>query len=531
MRPQPYPESKRLLLVGAWGCFTAALLFVVRYHEPWFDEAQAWLIARDSSPFDILFRRMRYEGTPALWHFILWGLIKVKLPYSAANYVSVMLASLAAGIFLRFAPFPPTLRVLFIFGYFPAYQYSIVARSYVLNVLLVIIAATLYPHRLSRAWRYCLVLAALANANAYGFIFAAIVFGEFFWSVWQRRTMRQFVAPALMFLAGAGFAVVQAAPAPDVSFAAPRSSSPVIAVLSSLVQPTLAFIQLGSSSFLLPFGILLSIVAVAVTAHLAWKAGHLGLVIALCGAPIFFGALKYRSVWHAGMIYVSWIFVMWQSWPTVSKLSLVTRRLVVVTLTIVFLFQCYDALAAWRLDLRTPYSAGPQAAIQLHHYIDSRPDPKLACMGFKVFAIQPYFDHNVCDNYFAGSPKRSYYDWNRKQPYPPLPDISYLDRLMQTKTYDFFLVSDTSITLSQAELVAHAEGYCLSDRFVGHLIWKDHFLENDGLMLFRRCADVTGAAPVFTGDITGGNTTCAVAVDILGGERVGQHRGGQWIKR
>ena len=35
-------------------------------HEPWFDEAQAWVIARDNSLKDILFFIPHYEGHPPL---------------------------------------------------------------------------------------------------------------------------------------------------------------------------------------------------------------------------------------------------------------------------------------------------------------------------------------------------------------------------------------------------------------------------------------------------------------------------------
>ena len=47
----------------------AILLAVVLWkHEPWADEAQAWLIARDCSGVELLFQRLRYEGHPGLWY-------------------------------------------------------------------------------------------------------------------------------------------------------------------------------------------------------------------------------------------------------------------------------------------------------------------------------------------------------------------------------------------------------------------------------------------------------------------------------
>lgn len=46
--------------------YALVMFCTVRYHEPWRDEAQAWLIARDL-PFEAMFKQMAYEeGTPPL---------------------------------------------------------------------------------------------------------------------------------------------------------------------------------------------------------------------------------------------------------------------------------------------------------------------------------------------------------------------------------------------------------------------------------------------------------------------------------
>ncbi len=41
------------------------------HHEPWADEAQSWLLARDTSSFSALLSATRFEGTPPLWHIVL----------------------------------------------------------------------------------------------------------------------------------------------------------------------------------------------------------------------------------------------------------------------------------------------------------------------------------------------------------------------------------------------------------------------------------------------------------------------------
>ena len=41
------------------GIYVVLGVLVLRKHEPWADEAQAWLIARDSGLFELLFQRVR----------------------------------------------------------------------------------------------------------------------------------------------------------------------------------------------------------------------------------------------------------------------------------------------------------------------------------------------------------------------------------------------------------------------------------------------------------------------------------------
>ena len=51
--------------------YVIALLYIIPKHEPWEDEAQAWLLARDSGLVELLFKNIGYEGHPGLWHVIL----------------------------------------------------------------------------------------------------------------------------------------------------------------------------------------------------------------------------------------------------------------------------------------------------------------------------------------------------------------------------------------------------------------------------------------------------------------------------
>src|SRR5205807_46535 len=139
------------------------------HHEPWFDEAQAWLLGRDTTLWDLLAHRLRYEGTPGLWHALLWLAAHAGLPFSGLWLISATLAVAGAFVILTRAPFPYWLRVGTVFSYFVAYQYAIVARSYALDLVLIPLIAARFAERLRRPVLYGVLLGLAANANAHSF--------------------------------------------------------------------------------------------------------------------------------------------------------------------------------------------------------------------------------------------------------------------------------------------------------------------------------------------------------------------------
>jgi len=82
----------------ALGAYTALLAWSVPHHESWFDEAQAWLIARSSTFADLVLHRLHYEGTPALWHILLWCAIRLGLPFAGMHVITASAAVLGTAI-------------------------------------------------------------------------------------------------------------------------------------------------------------------------------------------------------------------------------------------------------------------------------------------------------------------------------------------------------------------------------------------------------------------------------------------------
>ncbi len=143
------------------------------FHEPWFDEAQAWAIARSGSLKEILFEIPHYEGHPPLWDLILLPFAKLGAPYELSlAVVNIFFMTLAVAVLLFKSPFPKLIRCLLPFNFFLFYQYGVVSRPYCILVLAIFLAAACYKNRNEHPVKYLLCLALMCAVHSYGIIIA-----------------------------------------------------------------------------------------------------------------------------------------------------------------------------------------------------------------------------------------------------------------------------------------------------------------------------------------------------------------------
>ena len=213
-------ENRKRDAALRWALFAvyAAVTFVLMLrHEPWADELQAWLIARDSTVPGI-FRAMRWEG-----HFVPWYLM---LHVFAANGGPVLCMSLlswaflaaAGGFFVFRAPFSLPLKAIALCSSGMLFWYPVVARCYAPIPILLFGLAACYPARLKRPLLYGLLIACLTNTHAYFEGFCGAIFVLWAWDAWKlspklsRRELRRIAAGLCIAAAGAIFGFLQVAP-------------------------------------------------------------------------------------------------------------------------------------------------------------------------------------------------------------------------------------------------------------------------------------------------------------------------------
>lgn len=142
--------------------FLNGLLFF--FHEPWRDEANVWLIARELSPLELL-REIKYQGHPCLWYFIVMPFAKIGLPFRTIEALSFLVMAITAALFLRYGQINILAKAVCLFSPVFTYFYPVVARNYCLIALLLVILAWLFPQRNEKCVWYGLLLGLLVQAD------------------------------------------------------------------------------------------------------------------------------------------------------------------------------------------------------------------------------------------------------------------------------------------------------------------------------------------------------------------------------
>ncbi len=222
--------------LAAWGIW---------HHVNWADEAQSWLIASNSTLHDLLFRRLHYEGAPALWPLLLFVLSRLHVPYTGINWVGGSFALAGIFIWLRFSPFPRIFRWLIPFSFFLQYQFAVIARPYVFFPLLLFALCVVVSRERPRPLAFAVIAGLMTNIS----IHAAVIAGIFALLYLQRLLSlrsalpvavsgKKILASAALFSVFAFASAAVAFPPPDSAFVVDGATStgPVHAVLLKVLS-------------------------------------------------------------------------------------------------------------------------------------------------------------------------------------------------------------------------------------------------------------------------------------------------------
>lgn len=461
----------------------AVLATMLTRHEPWEDEAQAWLLARDASPLHLVVHDLRYEGSPGLWHLLLMPAAKLGMPFVTVQVIAGLLCLLGGYLVLRFAPFPAPVRALVPLSYFVLYQYGVVARSYALLAPLLWLLAMAWGRRHDHPVRFTVVLALLANVSLHGLIISAaltavhVVTLHRIWDVLEAPLRRRHT----LCLAGLGamgvlLLAILWPPSDLVSSSAGWNLSPLHALR---VGPLAGLRALSFEVTAVPVA--------AATCWYLWRVRCLWILVAPGAAVLGLFSVKYFSIWHEGTLTLVWLFALWVANDRVRRRSLQgVRRAQMTAMALTGLAltgQVWWSVASLSWDWQHAYSGAAEAATYIRDQGIDRQG--IDGQGYASVAVGAYFPHDLFAN-MNGGDGPAYWHWSAGST-----GLVQTNRQIVAAGRPWVIVA----LKIRGGTITCLSGYRIVRVFRGAIEWEGGGYEEDSYVLFQRTAAWDGVQP------------------------------------
>ena len=186
-------SKNKVIPVALFAVYAILTLIGAARHELWFDEAQAWTIARDNDIGGI-FEQIHYEGHPPLWYMILFVFSRLGFSCNIMPFISWFVTGLAAAIVMFKSPFSTVTKALLIFSGGFLYFNSVISRTYCLINLFFVLIAILFTKRKEHPVIFGILVALLANTHVFvsGFIGAmGLIMLHDIYSDWKTNSTKK----------------------------------------------------------------------------------------------------------------------------------------------------------------------------------------------------------------------------------------------------------------------------------------------------------------------------------------------------
>ena len=375
-------------------------IFAGMHHEPWADEAQSWLIARDNHTLSDLLYAVKYEGTLPVWHFILKAFQLMGLDYDHVFIIPLLLTA-AGVIILFFTDAPAVAKALLPFSFYVVYQNSVSARSYAMVFPAMMLIVLFYKNRYKAPVRYHLSLFFLGMTSSYGVIIACS------FMLWDFITMLRgkskeaeskkfkytFYATGLLL----ALVCILSLPPDDCSFGLSRIS------FADSATNALLF---GVPDKLIQYAVLLAVLLL-----LLYYFRHCLVQALVMSAPlVLYMIFVYQRLWHMTYLYfliVALLIIFRDEFKKTGSHkeefgNLLANALVIFLISV----QCFTGFYSVYYDYRYAYSPSKEIAEVLKPYHES--GANIAGLGFYSISISPYFDESIYVNDYEG---KTYFIW------------------------------------------------------------------------------------------------------------------------
>jgi hypothetical protein len=507
-------KQKYLIEIITLLLYASALIVIMYYHEPWFDEAQAWLIARDATIKELFSSITHYEGHPPFWFLILMPFAKLGVPFEIGiKSVNFIIVTLAMGIFIFKAPFNRFIRCTIPFTYFFFYQYGIISRPYSLMMLGFVLSALTFKERNEKPFRFVAALSLICAASAYGMIIAAGISLVWLWEMVGKSfscnkmklffKSKNFYALSLFFIFNI-LLLFCIYPYPD-TYAINVVKEPKLEMLFYMffIAPADATCSFGygGSEFQFLFCIIISIIIVAAMLEVTGMAQKRALFIIPYVLFASFGGMVYFWYHHVGIITMFYMFLFWCCFDEIPK-AIETQKitppkhLYYIGYLLVYIMigiSIYWSISASINEISLNYGTGRETA---EFIVDNKLDQKNILVAWREIENQDTGDNDQDYNSLLGIPALAYFDKNIFYNFNnKLDNKCYISHEIDTNGYytkelirnyypDILLGTDDSAYTFGSEV--NMDDFSLVKSVNGNTIWKSTTAEYRQFIYIRK---------------------------------------------
>ncbi|HTD39417.1 MAG TPA: hypothetical protein VK671_02265 [Mucilaginibacter sp.] len=402
--------------------YSIILLVGVFHHEIFLEEAQQLTISRDSNSITDVFKNMLYEGHVTLWNTILFFITHYisARPVYMQLFHALIIAS-AAYMFLRYAPFSLSLKILIIFGCYFLVVYSLISRNYAVGILLLFLCCILMADPAKKMISIGMVVILMCFTHLF-YVFAAIgIFVYlFFYTFGKRELYWRFAVFTCLFLFGSICAFLQTRRIPGDSIVHVASglswfnvhdiSYGIICFARGYITaPPLHQQYFWNKQYIqylpAPFIIILSLLIFAATILLLYKSRKalLFYIPPVVLLTVFLAMSKLGGSRYFGLYVVFFIVALWLAYydgVTIfprENLSFIRKWAPSVFIYAILIIQFFTGIYMYYIDIKQPFSNAENTIDYLKsNHLDTLPlafdgynagPPLSAYLGRKIYYL------------------------------------------------------------------------------------------------------------------------------------------------
>ena len=399
------PKKIWIIYGIVFAAYLCIAIFAGLHHEPWADEAQSWLIARDSHSLIDIFRAVKYEGTLPTWHLINKAFQLAGLDYDHIFVIPLIFS--AIGVILLFLTDAPLLaKIMLPFSFFAVYQNAVVARQYSLAFPAMMLIVLFYKRRFEVPVRYHLALFLLALTSSYGVVITcSFMLWDFigmarkkFKDPVHKKTIVPFFTTGIVIV---GMSILSLPP-DDCSM--------------KLVKVSFSTNVTNALLFTVNDGLYRWIFLILVIGLLVYYFRHNLLQVSVILLPlVIYMIVVYQRAWHMTYLFfllVSLMIIFRDGFKKTTRHiedvgNLLANCIVILLLSV----QCFTGFYSVYYDYRYAYCPAKEVAEFIKPYVES--DTTVDRLVYYAVAVSPYYDHSIYTNDSYG---KSYYIWSKNAP-------------------------------------------------------------------------------------------------------------------